>query len=226
MKYTYRSIKEVPEDLRPREKLKKLGPKALSEEELLAVILGTGTRDKDVLTLSRDLIREGWDRLRRMSLEELRSLKGLGDVKALQIKALIEISERIKRPGGGTRILDPEAAYQFLRDRLNTPRETLIALYLDLSHRVVGEEVIAVGSVNRVFVQPKDVLLKAVETAAYGVIVAHNHPQGLPEPSKEDLEFTRRLRDACSLLGFELIDHLIVSEEGYVSLKERGFLDI
>ena len=226
MRYTYRSIKEVPEDLRPREKLKRLGPKALSEEELLAVILGTGTRDRDVLTLSRDLIKEGWDKLRRMSLEELRSLKGLGDVKALQIKALIEISERIRRPSGGTRILDPETAYQFLRDRLNTPRETLIALYLDLSHRVVGEEVIAVGSANRVFVQPKDVLLKAVETAAYGVIVAHNHPQGLPEPSKEDLEFTRRLREACSLLGFELIDHLIVSEEGYVSLKERGVLDI
>lgn len=224
MRYEYRSLREIPKDLRPREKLKKHGPKALSDEELLAVILGTGTREMDVLSLSREIVKEGWERLKEMPLEELRSLKGIGEVKAVQIKALIELSERIRRPGGGFKILDPKTACEYLKERFPDHKECLVALYLDLSHRVVGEEVVAVGSLNRVFVQPKEVLFKAVKLSAYGILVAHNHPQGNPEPSKEDVAFTKRLKEACQLLGFELVDHLIVSEEGCLSFKERGIL--
>ncbi len=224
MRYRTKRIRDIPEDLRPREKLKRFGPKALSDEELLAVILGTGTKDKDVITLSREVLREGWGRLRDMSLEELRRFRGLGEVKALQIKALLEIAERIKRPGGDLRILSPETAYRFLRTRFTSQRETLIALYLDLSHRVIGEEVVAIGTVNRLTAQPKEVMLKAVQLAAYGILIAHNHPQGSPEPSEEDIRFTKRLREACEILGFELIDHIIISEEGYISFRERGYL--
>jgi DNA repair protein RadC len=224
MRYRPKRIRDLPEDLRPREKLKKLGPGALSDEELLAVVLGTGTRDRDVLTLAKDLLEEGWEGLRRLSLEDLKRRKGLGEVKALQIKALLEIAERIRRPGGDLRILDPGTAYRFLRDRLRGRRETLLALYLDLSHRVVGEEVVAIGSANRLLVQPKDVILKALELSAYGILIAHNHPQGTHAPSEEDLAFTRRLKEACNLLGFELVDHLIISDEGYTSLRKEGYL--
>ncbi|MDQ7038733.1 MAG: DNA repair protein RadC [Aquificota bacterium] len=224
MRYRPRKLKDLPEDLRPREKLRNHGPKALSDEELLAVILGTGTKDRDVLKLSEDLLREGWEGLRKLSLEDLMRKKGLGEVKALQVKALLEIAERIKRPGGDLKILSPETAYMFLRKKLRSNRETLVALYLDLSHRVIGEEVVAVGSANRVLAQPKDILFRALELSAYGVLIAHNHPQGTHEPSKEDIDFTRRLKEACELLGFELVDHLIISEEGYTSLKEMGYL--
>lgn len=224
MRYRSKRLKDIPPDIRPREKMKRLGPKALSDEELLAVILGTGTKDRDVLKLSEDLLREGWDGLRKISLEDLMRKKGLGEVKALQVKALIEIAERIKRPGGDLRILNPDTAYRFLADRLRSRRETLIALYLDLSHRVIGEEVVAVGSANKILVQPKDILSKALELSAYGILIAHNHPQGFPEPSKDDIDFTRRLKEACEILGFDLIDHLILSEEGYTSLRERGYL--
>ncbi len=224
MIYSYRGIKEVPKELRPREKLKKHGPESLSEEELLAVIFGTGTKGRDVLSLSSDIVRLGWDKVESMSLSELKNLKGLGEVKALQLKALLELSRRIREPFGGVRVLSPEDAYLLLRRHFDTTKESLLSLYLDLSHRVLKVEVIAVGSLNRVFALPKDVLRPAVELSAYGILIAHNHPQGTAEPSKGDEDFTRRLREACELLGFELVDHLILDPKGYFSFRERGLL--
>ena len=224
MRYRSKRIKNLPEELRPRERLKKLGPEKLSDEELLAVILRTGSKDKDVLTLAKELISLGWKNLEKMNYKELGAIKGLGEVKALQIKALIELSRRIRNPYGRTEILHPEDAYKVLRDRFPDHKETLIALYLDLSHRLMDVEVIAVGSLNRVFSQPKDILKRAVELSAYGIIVAHNHPQGRAEPSKEDIEFTKRLKEACRILGVELIDHLVVDEEGFVSFRERELI--
>ena len=159
-----------------------------------------------------------------MSYKELSAIKGLGEVKALQIKALIELSRRIRNPYGKTEILHPEDAYKVVKDRFSDHKETLVALYLDLSHRLMDLEVIAVGSLNRVFSQPKDILRRAVELSAYGILVAHNHPQGRAEPSKADIDFTRRLKEACRILGVELIDHIIVDEEGFVSLRERDLI--
>ncbi len=224
MRYESRRIKSLPEELRPRERLKKLGPENLSDEELLAVILRTGSKDKDVITLAKELTSLGWKNLEKMSYKELSAIKGLGEVKALQIKALIELSRRIRNPYGKTEILHPEDAYKVVKDRFSDHKETLVALYLDLSHRLMDLEVIAVGSLNRVFSQPKDILRRAVELSAYGILVAHNHPQGRAEPSKADIDFTRRLKEACRILGVELIDHIIVDEEGFVSLRERDLI--
>jgi len=137
MRYHYRGIKDLPQELKPREKLLRIGAENLSDEELLAVILGTGTRDRDVLSLSRDVVGTGWKRLEQMSVSELTELKGLGKVKALQIKALLELSRRIREPYSGTVLLTPESAYDFVREHLNPRRESLIALYLDLSHRIM-----------------------------------------------------------------------------------------
>jgi len=224
MRYRYKDIKSLPEELRPREKLRRLGASALSEEELLAVILGSGTKDKDVLSLARDVVGMGWKNLERMGIEELTKLRGLGKVKALQIKALIELSKRMREPFGEARILSPEEAHRVLVKHFSDRKEVLVALYLDLGHRVVGTEVVAVGSLNRVYCQPKDILRPAVELSAYGILVAHNHPQGFCEPSGEDLRFTERLSEACNILGFELVDHLIFDSEGYFSFREKGLL--
>ncbi len=225
MRYRYRSIKEIPEEHRPREKLRKLGAQALSDEELLAVIFGSGTKGVDVMSLSKRVVEHGWQKLEEMDLSELTSIKGLGLVKAMQLKALLELSKRMRGSYGGVKILSPEDAYEFLKKLFDDRKESLIALYLDLSHRVRHTETIAVGALNRVHASPKEVLRPAVELSVYGVLIAHNHPQGYPEPSQEDILFTERLKRACEILGFELIDHLIVSPEGYVSLREEGHLD-
>jgi len=224
MKYKYRNIKEIPEELRPREKLEKVGAQNLSDEELLAVILGTGNRNLDVLSLSREILKVGWKRLENISFEELKNQRGLGRVKALQIKALIELSKRIREPYRETVILSPKEAYEFLKDKFDERRETLVAVYLDLSHRVMDLETVAIGSLNRVYAQPKDVLRRAVELSAYGVLIAHNHPQGKAEPSQGDLEFTKRLKIACDILGLELVDHIVVDNTGYFSMRERGLI--
>ena len=224
MRYRYRTIKEIPDELKPREKLLRNGPESLSEEELLAVILGTGSRDRDVVSLARDIVRIGWKTLEGMSVSELMNVKGMGKVKALQIKALLALARRIREPYPRVVVLTPDSAYDFLRERFDPRRESLVALYLDLSHRVLEVETVAVGSVNRVFVQPREILRPALELSAYGVLIAHNHPQGEPEPSQEDIAFTKRLHRACELMGFELVDHLIVGREDYVSLRELGIL--
>ncbi|RLJ70393.1 DNA repair protein RadC [Hydrogenivirga caldilitoris] len=225
MRYRYRSIKEIPQEYRPREKLRKHGAQSLSDEELLAVIFGAGSQGMDVLTLARNVLKQGWKRLEEVEFSELTKLKGLGLVKAAQIKALIELSKRIREPMGSVQVLSPEDAYRLLRGYFDNRKEVLVALYLDVSHRVRHIETVAIGSVNRVYADPKEILRPAVELSAYGILVAHNHPQGNPEPSKEDLLFTERVSKACEILGFELVDHIIFSPEGYLSFREKGLLD-
>ncbi|WP_461829400.1 RadC family protein [Aquifex sp.] len=224
LKYSYKSLKEIPEDLRPREKLLKLGAEHLSDEELLAVILGSGTKGFDVLKLAKELLSMGWEELERKDIGELLKIKGLGLVKALQVKALIELSKRLRLSKRGTFIRNPKEAVEFLKDKFDERRESLIAVFLDLSNRVLDYEVVAVGKVNTVFAEPKDILFKAVKLSANGIIISHNHPQGEPHPSNDDISFTERLKKACELLGFELLDHIILSEEGYFSFKEEGLI--
>jgi len=222
--YSFKSLKEIPEELRPREKLLKLGPESLSEEELLAVILGSGSKGMDVLNLSKELVKMGWEELEKKSVEELLKIKGMGLVKALQVKALIELSKRVRGEKARISIRNPKEAFEFLKDKFDERRESLIALYLDLSNRLLDWEVVAIGNVNTVFSKPKDILFKAVKFSANGIIIAHNHPQGEPQPSNGDLSFTERLKKACELLGFELLDHLILADGKYFSFREEGVL--
>ncbi len=224
MKYK-RSLKEIPSELRPREKLERVGAQNLSDEELLAVIFGSGTRDKDVISLAREVVKVGWKEIERKDLKDLMRIKGLGRVKALQLKALLELSKRISRPYGSKSVNSPEDVYEMVLEFFSDHREALVCLYLDLGNRVIHRETVAVGSMNRVFVSPRDILKPALEHSAYGIIMVHNHPKGLLKPSKEDIEFTKRVKDACDLMGFELLDHLIINEEGFISLRDRGVLD-
>ncbi len=226
MRYKRLSLRELPDELKPREKLLRKGERSLSDEELLAVILGSGTKEKDVLSLSEELISLGWEKLKSMSVRELTEFKGLGLAKALKIKALLELSGRIKNPFSKVILDKPEAVYRFLKERkLFDRKEKLVCLYLNTALKLLGLEVVAVGSLNVVFTSPKEILRGAVENLAYGLIVAHNHPSGELRPSREDLEFTKRLKSACELLEVQLIDHLIFCEEGYLSLRREGLLD-
>ncbi|MEJ5339010.1 MAG: RadC family protein [Aquificaceae bacterium] len=220
-----KSIRELPEELKPREKMLRLGAESLTEEELLALILGSGTREMDVLSLSREIVRLGWQRLGKMSPEEvIKSFKGIGEAKACQIKAIIELAKRISDPYEGVFINNPEEAYRFLKNMVDERREHLIALYLAPTNRLIAHEVIAIGRMNALHAEPREILYHAINTACHSILVAHNHPKGELRPSREDIEFTKRLRDACKLMGFELLDHLIINRKGYVSLKREGYM--
>ena len=223
--YRGKRLKDLPENLRPREKLIKHGADSLTQEELLAIILGSGSKSMDVFSLSQEIVKLGWDNLHIMRVEEIeRSLKGIGQAKACQIKALIELSKRINDPYQNTKVSSPEDVYKLVRDKFNSRKEHLIALFLSPSNRLLDMETVAIGRMNSLYADPKDILHTAVKVACSNIIVVHNHPKGELKPSKEDVEFTKRLDQACKILGFDLLDHLIVNEMGYVSLKALGYL--
>ncbi|RMH04227.1 MAG: JAB domain-containing protein [Aquificota bacterium] len=218
-------LKELPKELRPREKLTIYGAKALSDEELLAVVLGSGSKEMDVLSLSKALLELGWERLEAMGVREIElSFKGIGNAKACQIKAVVELVRRLREPYEGVVIKSPEEAYRFLKDKADSRREHLFALYLSPSAKLMDFQTIAVGRLNAVYAEPKDVLYYAIKSGCYSIIVAHNHPKGELKPSREDIEFTSRLKSACAMMGFELLDHIVFNEKGYVSMKREGLL--
>ncbi len=223
--YAEKGFKEIPQNLRPREKLLKHGPEVLTEEELLAIIFGSGTQGLDVLSLSRQVTSIGWERLSRMTVQEItKEVKGIGIAKACQIKAIIEFSKRLSDPYQDVKISSPSDVYHMVKDKVDSRREHLIALYLSPSNGLLGHEVIAIGRMNSLYVDPKDILHTAVKLACSSIIVVHNHPKGELRPSREDVEFTKRLKDACKLLGFDLLDHIIINEKGYISLKSEVYL--
>lgn len=223
--YREKPFREFPDDLKPREKLLKHDSEVLTEEELIALILGSGTKEADVFSIAKEILNIGWERLSQMSVKEIQSnVKGIGLAKACQIKAIIELAKRINNPYQRLKISSPQDVYNVVKAAVDDRREHLVALYLSPSNRLINYEVIAIGRMNSLYADPKDVLYNAVKYACHGIILVHNHPKGELKPSKEDIEFTKRLKSACELLGFELIDHLIINNWGYFSFKAEGLL--
>ncbi|SHK45062.1 RadC family protein [Thermocrinis minervae] len=218
-----KKLRELPEEQRPRERLINHGSQALEEAELLAIILVSGTKDLDVLSLAERILELGWENIASMSVQELsQRIKGLGLAKACQVKAIAELLKRSKDPYNGVKIRSPEDVYRFVKDKVDDRREHLIAIHLTPTHRVIGYDLVAIGRMNTLHAEPKDILYGAIKRGAYAIILVHNHPKGEARPSREDIEFTKRVKKACDIMGFVLLDHIIVTEEGYCSI--RGFL--
>lgn len=222
-----RSPRELPAALRPREKLHAKGPAALSQCELLSIILGTGTRKEPVTRIATRLVRRhGLDGLRKLSAREWRAERGLGRVSAARLCAVFELGrrawgeERDDRP----RIASPKEAHRQVKDLGRARKEHLVGLYLDAQNRLVRQETISIGSLNTTRTHPREILHPAVATLALGFILVHNHPSGCLDPSAEDIEFTQAIRRAGELMGIELYDHIIVARGGYTSLRERGVM--
>jgi len=231
MQYTT-LIKDMPVDMRPREKLLELGPDALNEHELLAIILGQGTRDTSALELANQLLStyEGLRHLQKASLEELIQVKGVGSAKAASIKAAFEIGRRVSK-GVETRFLikSPEDVTQFVKQILiqemrDYDREHFMVLYLDRKGGLIVKEDISIGGLHSSIVHPREVFKTAVKRSAASMILAHNHPSGDPAPSREDIDITRRLIEAGHIMGIEILDHVIIGENTYCSLKEKGLI--
>lgn len=223
-------IKELPFDERPREKLIHYGAGALSNAELLAILIGTGTKEMSAIMLANRILsieEEGISYLTGCLPEELSRIPGMGMAKSCQIIAAIELGKRIatKPKRKKINIKSPdEVASLFLEEMRYLKKEYFKVLLLNTKNEIIVIETISVGSLNSSVVHPREVFCTAIKKSACSVIAVHNHPSGNPEPSSVDIDITRRLTEAGEILGIKLLDHLIIGDGNYVSLKEKMLL--
>jgi DNA repair protein RadC len=222
-------IREIPSDERPRERLIQYGADVLSTAELLAILLRTGTEQRSAVGLAEHLLAT-FGSLRGVAhatIEEMAQVHGIGPAKAAQIKAAIEFGRRLvaAAPEERTKIRSPQDVYNLLGPSLREEkREHFIALLLDTKGGVLRTRTVSVGDLSSSLVHPREVFVEAVRHSAASLIVAHNHPSGDPTPSPEDAQVTRRLNEAGQLLGIDLLDHVVLGDNRWVSLKERGLM--
>ncbi len=224
----YRTIiKDLPVDERPRERLEHAGEGALSTTELLAIILRTGVGGESVLNMAQRLLSryDGLAGLARASFAELESEKGLGKAKTAQLKAALELGRRmlLSSPDERFVVRSPSDVAQLLMAEMShLEQEHFRAIYLDTRNRLLGIETIYIGSLNASHIRVGEVFRDAVKRNSAAIIVAHNHPSGDPTPSPEDVGVTRQLVEAGNLLDIEVLDHLVIGQQRFVSLRERG----
>jgi DNA repair protein RadC len=224
-------IKEMPWFERPGARLKRNGPEGLSDAELLAVVLGRGSREENVIDCSRRVLREqNLQYLAELSLPELRKRFSDDEVKALKVSAMFELFRRTNRlrvHGFSTKIGSAEDVYHYFADRLaDKKKEYFYCLCLDTKHRIIQETLVSVGILDASLIHPREVFSPAVKACAHAVILVHNHPSGEAEPSANDTEVTKLLEEAGRVVGIEVLDHIIIGKEGFVSLKEKGVLSL
>lgn len=221
-------IKEWPKDERPRERLMKYGAETLSDAQLLAVILRTGSGEKGVLSLSLALL-DSFGTLRGMdaaSVVELSSVRGLGMAKIAQIKASFELGKRLMSESQeGPLFSSSRALFSYFAPRFKTlKKEYFVAVLLDIKNRLIREHRISEGTLTNSLIHPREAFREAVREAAASVIFVHNHPSGDPTPSRDDVVVTERLKGAGEIIGINVLDHVIIGDGKYVSLKEKGIL--
>lgn len=218
-------LKDLPKIERPREKLIRYGPGRLSNSELLAIILGSGKKGENVIDLSGRILRKyKAERLSVLTYGELRICPGLGPAKACEIVACFELGKRLLKGKASSFFLKPEDVWKELKDICGHKKEHFIVFFLDSRNQEIKREIISVGSLNANLVHPREVFEPAIKNLAAQVILAHNHPSGDPEPSEDDIVLNKRLVEAGRILGIEVIDHIVVSKNGYFSFKERKLI--
>ena len=224
-------IKEMPVSERPQEKMMYLGPSALSNSELLALVLRSGNKDKSAIQLAEDVLAYSANEiggLGRAEVNELIELDGIGEAKACSIVAGIELAKRISADRFTTvrrTVRDCTDVVDILMEEMvYEKREMLIALLLNVKGELESKEIISIGELAATNVHPREVFSPAIRKGAAGIIVAHNHPSGDPSPSEEDILATRRLMEASSIVGIKLVDHVIIGNGTYTSLRMEGII--
>lgn len=223
-------MKNLPESERPYERLQTLGAEALSDAELLAIILKTGTKEMTALDLARNLLSECQGNLLNLyelSYEQFQERKGIGPVKAAQLKAVAELSRRIARTGRGYQLSlgNPSSiADYYMEDLRHRREEVFLGAYFDAKCRFLGDCQITTGSINFAYVSPLELFRVALLKNAVMVVALHNHPSGDPSPSEEDIRLTESVVRGADLLGLTLADHIIIGDRCYFSFKENHLL--
>lgn len=224
-----RAIPQWPADDRPREKLLQRGPSSLSDAELLAIFIRTGTAGRTAVDIARELLTR-FGSLRALltaDLADFSSTAGIGPAKFAQLKAIIEIGQRFlgESLSPGQALTDPDVVRSYLAVRLrDRPHEVFCCLYLDNRHRVLAFEELFRGTINGAAVYPRELVKQALAHNAAAVILVHNHPSGVAEPSRADESLTRRISEALALVDIRVLDHLVVGDGETISFSERGLL--
>lgn len=229
----HQTVKLLPEEERPYEKCLSKGPQALSDAELLAVVIRSGARGITSIDLAREVLRqcpyeEGLDGILHLDIRKLIELPGIGKVKAVQIQCIGELSKRIAG-GRARRKLDfrsPACVADYYMEQLrHEEQETVICMMLDTATHLLGERQLTRGTVNQSLLSPREVFLAALEFHAVQIILVHNHPSGDPEPSREDILVTKRIQMAGELIGICLLDHIVIGDRRYTSIIGGGALE-
>lgn len=225
-------IEEFPIEERPYEKFLKYGEKALSVSELLAILIRTGAKEISSIELAQVLVRdpnmqEDILRLYEHSYESLTAIKGIGHVKAVQLLTLLELSKRLSKASyrNVMKWSSPrDVAGYFMEELRHLKKEQFLVVYLDTKCKCIGYDKVSEGSLNASIVHPREVYKGAISKSAYTIIAVHNHPSGDPSPSQEDVKITSRLKASGEVIGIGLLDHIIIGDGCFISLKEQGYL--
>jgi DNA repair protein RadC len=232
MEYRLR-MKDIPASERPYEKLEKYGSENLSNAELLAIVIRTGSMEETSVALAQRLLLLGENNggitfLHGLSVEELRKTKGIGRVKALQIKAVMELSKRVSASlinNNRVTIKSPvEVSSLVMEEMRHLKKEIFKIILLNTKNHIIKYLNVSVGSLNSSIVHPREVFSEAVKVGCSGMLLVHNHPSGDPEPSREDIETTQRLVNAGNILGIRVLDHVVIGDGKYISFKEQGLM--
>lgn len=229
------TVRDLPKSERPRERLKEHGPGSLSEHELLAIILGSGSLGESVVVTSQKLLScfGSLNKVVEASLEELQKIKGIGPAKATQLLACFEIAKRVNKSilteeqAGKTLkpITSPEEIIGLIRSKISDfSKEQFLVISLDTRNRPLGIDNVSIGTLTASLVHPRETFECAIRKHAASIIVSHNHPSGDEEPSEEDVKITQRLKEAGKVMGIELLDHIVVTKSSYSSMKEKGMV--
>ena len=220
-------MKDVPFSERPRERLINYGAENLSDEELLAIILKTGSKKMSVKELASFILSSvgGIKNLKNLNYHKIKMIEGIGEAKACMLMALSEISKRMNKKIAslnGVKLNSSSKVFEFYKDKINSVQEHVYCIYLDASKKVIEEKLLFIGTANYSLIHPRDIFKEAYLINATSIICVHNHPSGNVKPSHEDVNMTERLREVGMIMGIRLIDHIIISEDKYYSFLENG----
>ena len=222
-------IRDVHVADRPRERLIRQGAESLSNQELIAILLRTGTKQESVLVLANRIL-SSFDKIQDLkdaTIEELMLVKGVGKAKAVQLLAAAEIGKRMyrKHSEGRYTIRSPEdAAAYLMTDMASLNQEHFVTLFLNVKNEVLHKQTIFIGSLNSSIVHPREVFREAFKRSAASMIISHNHPSGDTTPSREDIEVAKRLMEAGAIMGIDVLDHIIIGDQKFISLKDKGYI--
>ena len=218
-----KTLKELHNDDKPREKLVKKGVQALKNDELLSVLIGSGIKGKDVRKLSREIVALLDDSFAHVSLEKLLNIHGLGVAKASQIIASLELAKRYTSQSN-KKITSAQDVYDELKEFSTKQQEYFLVITLDGASHIINRRTIFIGTLNQSLVHPREVFADAIADRAAGIIIAHNHPSGTLSASRADIAVTQRLEEVSKLVGIELLDHVILGKDGFYSFSDEGLL--
>lgn len=224
-------IREMPEDCLPRERLEVVGEKALSNQELLAILLRTGSKNTNVMEVASKFLNyfNHLYELKSATLTEMMEIKGVGRIKAIELRAAIEFGYRIQQ-STQMKLGKVSSSYQIAQNLIyelqDFQQEHLVCLYLNTKNEVIKQETVFKGSLNQSVAHPREIFRSAVKYSAARLILAHNHPSGNPTPSESDIHFTQRMQECGKMMGIEVLDHIIIGEQVYISMREENFFAV